>query len=142
MNINKAGSSLHAIKTMAAEVTAWLFTITIHLCVVTPCLAQSEPAGSKITIFFVVLKRQRKEFLHKIKSENVTHTILLSRFCFHFCCDFFYFHTFTKKKILFFNIFSLFCKVLCVVLLWLRLILWTVFSFFFCAHKQNLTDLY
>jgi len=50
MNIDKAGSSLHEIKTMAAEVTAWLFTIAIYLCVVTPCLAQSEPVGSKITI--------------------------------------------------------------------------------------------
>lgn len=91
--------------------------------------------------WFVVLKGQRKEFLHKIKSENVTLAILLSRFCFHFCCDLFsHIH---KEKIFsffFFNIFSLFCKVLCVVRHWLRLILWTVFSFFSCAHKWLLTD--
>lgn len=38
------------IQTMAAEVTAWLFTITIYLCAVTPCLAHSEPVGSKILL--------------------------------------------------------------------------------------------
>lgn len=38
------------IKTMAAEMTAWLFTITTHLCVGTLCLAQSEPVGSKILL--------------------------------------------------------------------------------------------
>lgn len=35
---------------MAAEVTAWLFAITIYLCVVTPCLAEPKLDGSKITI--------------------------------------------------------------------------------------------
>lgn len=45
-----------------------------------------------------------------------------------------------SQRKFFFNIFSLFCKVLCVFLHWLCLFHWAVFSFFFCAHKWLLTD--
>lgn len=88
--------------------------------------------------WLVVLKGQRKEFLHKIKTENVMLTVLLSRFGFHICCNFFYFHSFTDA--FFKTFFSLFCKMFCGVLHWLCLILWTVFYFFSCAHKWLLTD--
>lgn len=89
------------IQTMAAEMTAWLFTITIHLCVLPLFALPSQSQLAPKFYWVVVSKGQRKEFWHKIKSRNVTLTILLSRFCFHFCCDFFCFHTFTTK-ILFF----------------------------------------
>lgn len=38
------------LRTMAAEVPAWFSTMTIHLCAVTPCLAQPQPVGSKILL--------------------------------------------------------------------------------------------
>lgn len=138
MNIDKAGSSLHTIKTMAAEVSAWLFTITIYLCVITPCLAQSKSVGSKVTIDLLFWKGKGRSSYTKLKQKMLCLLSFYQDLVFTFAVISF---TSTHSQTLFFKtFFSLFCKVFCGVLHWLCLILWTVFSFFSCAHKWLLTD--
>lgn len=139
MNIGRAGSSLHPSRQWRQR---WphgcsqLPSTCVLLLLALPCQSQLAPKFCPV----VVAKGQRKEFLHKIKSRNVTLAILLSsRFCFHFAVISFAF-THSQRKFYVFYIFSLFCKVLCGFFHWLCLFLWAVFSFFFCAHKWLLSD--
>lgn len=124
------------IQTMAAEVTAWLFTITIYLCAVTPCLAHSEQVGSKILLSCCFKRAKQRVLTQNLIKKCYTCNPFI-KILFPLLLWFLLLSHVHKEN---FNIFSLFCKVLCVFLHWLCLFLWAVFSFFFCAHKWLLTD--
>lgn len=80
--------------------TAWLFTITVHLCVVTLCLTHLEPVGPN-SIELLFQKGKGKSSNTKLKQEMLYLQSFYQDFVSTLAVVSFAFHTFTKK-ILFF----------------------------------------